>query len=114
MTVSRSASFALLAVLGIVPAADAQQPPRPTETPRGVTLTLAEYNRLIDLSSRTPQPPAPPMPAVLAAADLTVRVDNDTARGAFSVRGETFRNGVDRVHLLSGSTLIAATTPGRP
>ena len=114
MTASRTLSFALLAVLALVTAAGAQQPPRPTETPRGVTLTLAEYNRLIDLSSRTPQPPAPPLPAVLAAADLKVRVDNDTARGAFSVRGETFRNGVDRVRLLSGSTLIAATTPGRP
>ncbi len=33
----------------------AQQPPRPNETPRAVTLSLAEYNRLIDLASRPPQ-----------------------------------------------------------
>ncbi|HTE07107.1 MAG TPA: hypothetical protein VK824_13015, partial [Planctomycetota bacterium] len=94
-------------------AAGAQQPPRPVETPRGVTLTLAEYNRLIDLSTRAPQPPARALPAVLTAADLRLRVDGDSVRGAFSVSGETFRNGVDRVKLMSGSTLIAATTPGR-
>jgi hypothetical protein len=116
MTASKSASFVALVpivVLSLVPIAQAQQPPRPTETPRGVTLTLAEYNRLIDLASRAPQPPAPPLPAVLAAADLKVRVDGDAARGAFSLRGETFRNGVDRVRLLSGATLIGATSPGR-
>ena len=116
MTASTSVSFVLrvlIVVLALVPAARAQQPPRPTETPRGVTLTLAEYNRLIDLAARAPQPPAPPLPAVLAAADLKVRVDGDTARGAFSLRGETFRNGVDRVRLLSGATLIGATSPGR-
>ena len=114
MTASKSVLFALLALMALAPVARAQQPPRPADPPRGVTLTLAEYNRLIDLSSRAPQPPAPPLAAVLAAADLTVRVDGDAARGAFSVRGESFRNGVDRVRLLSGSTLIGATAPGRP
>ena len=116
MTASKSAFFPLyllIVAMALVPAARAQQPPRPTETPRGVTLTLAEYNRLIDLASRAPQPPAPPLPALLAAAELKVRVDGDTARGAFSLRGETFRNGVDRVRLLSGATLIGATSPGR-
>ena len=39
-------------------AASAQQPPRPNETPRAVTLTLAEYNRLIDLAGRPTQAPA--------------------------------------------------------
>src|SRR6185503_15982560 len=114
MTASKSTTLAVLAAVTLTSGASAQQPPRPTETPRGVTLTLAEYNRLIDLSSRAPQPPSPPLAAVLAAADLKVRVDGDTARGAFSVRGESFRNGVDRVRLLSGSTLIGATAPGRP
>ena len=75
-------------------------------------MTLAEYNRLIDLAARAPQPPAPPLPAVLAAADLRVRVDGDTVRGGFNLRGETFRNGADRVRVLSGSTLIGATSPG--
>jgi hypothetical protein len=120
MTVSKHVAAGLqtglgwvLAVAALATSVHAQQPQRPAETPRGVTLTLAEYNRLIDLSSRAPQPPAPPLPAVLASATLNLRVDGDAARGTFNVTGESFRNGVDRVRLLSGSTLISATTPGR-
>ena len=49
----------------------AQQPPRPNESPRTVTLALTEYNRLIDLAARPPQGPlVAPVPAVLASADL--------------------------------------------
>src|SRR5688572_20475075 len=95
--------------------AHAQQPPRPNETPRSVTLSLAEYNRLIDLASRPPQAPAAaPVAAVLASADLRVRVDRDTARGVFTVTGDALRSGVSRVGLLSGATLIDATASGRP
>ena len=96
-------------------AASAQQPPRPNETPRAVTLSLAEYNRLIDLASRPPQAPtAAPVAAVLASADLRVRVDRDTARGVFTVNGDALRSGVSRVNLLSGATLIDASAGGRP
>ena len=51
------------------------QPPRPAETPRTVTLSVTEYNRLIDLAARPPQPQtAAPVAAVLSSADLRVRV----------------------------------------
>jgi hypothetical protein len=93
----------------------AQQPPRPNETSRAVTLTLAEYNRLIDLASRPPQTPtAAPVAAVLASSDLRVRVDRDTARGVFTVTGDALRSGVSRVNLISGATLIDASAAGRP
>jgi hypothetical protein len=96
-------------------AASAQQPPRPNDTPRAVTLTLAEYNRLIDLAARPPQPPTvAPVAAVVASADLRVRVERDTARGVFTVTGDALRNGVSRVNLISGATLIDATAGGRP
>ena len=102
-------------VLMAAHAASAQQPPRPTETPRAVTLTLAEYNRLIDLASRPPQPStAAPVAAVLASSDLRVRVDRDTARGVFTMTGDALRNGVSRVSLISGATLIDASAAGRP
>lgn len=106
-----------LAVVLIMTAqtAFAQQPPRPTETPRAVTLTLAEYNRLIDLAARPPQTQATaPVAAVLASSDLRVRVDRDTARGVFTVTGDALRSGVSRVNLLSGATLIDASASGRP
>ena len=95
--------------------AAAQQPPRPNETPRAVTLTLAEYNRLIDLAGRPTQAPTTaPVAAVLASSELRVRVDRDTARGVFTVNGDALRSGVSRVNLLSGATLIDASAAGRP
>jgi len=108
-----SAAFVVL-VLALASPAMAQPSPRPAESTRGVTLTLAEYNRLLDLAARAPQPAAAPPPAVLGAADVRVRVDGDTARGAFAVSGETFRSGVERVLLLSRATLTAATAPAQP
>jgi len=96
-------------------AASAQQPPRPNETPRAVTLTLAEYNRLIDLAARPPQAQTTaPVAAVLASSDLRVRVERDTARGVFTVTGDALRSGVSRVNLISGATLIDASAGGQP
>jgi hypothetical protein len=96
-------------------AAAAQQPPRPAELPRTVTLSVTEYNRLIDLAARPPQASTPaPVAAVLSSADLRVRVDGETARGVFSVAGDVLRPGVAKVGLLSGATLIDATIAGRP
>ncbi|MET0214915.1 MAG: hypothetical protein ABW292_18025, partial [Vicinamibacterales bacterium] len=92
----------------------AQQLPRP-ELPRTVTLALAEYNRLVDLASRPPQGPSiAPLAAVVASAELRVRVERDTARGAFTLTGETLRAGLSKVNLLSGATLVEASAAGRP
>lgn len=93
----------------------AQQPPRPAETPRTVTLSVTEYNRLIDLAARPPQVTTQaPVAAVLSSADLRVRVDRETARGTFRVVGDVLRPGVAKVSLLSGATLVDATIGGRP
>src|SRR5262249_55272726 len=87
----------------------AQQPPRPNDPPRAVTLTLAEYTRLLDLATRPPQGAlVAPVAAVVGSADLRVRVDRDIARGEFAITGDVLRAGVSRVSLLSGATLIDA------
>ena len=113
MTRSRTLTLALL--LTCSHSAFAQQPPRPNETPRAVTLSLTEYNRLIDLASRPPQGAlVAPVAAVLASANLRVRVERDTARGVFAIAGDALRPGVSRVSLLSGATLIDANAGGRP
>jgi hypothetical protein len=92
----------------------AQQPPAAAAA-RSVTLSLAEYNRLIDLAGRpVPDARVPPVPAVLASADVRVRVDGEAARGVFQLAGEVLRAGVNPVHLISSATLVAATTAGRP
>ncbi len=104
-----------VALVAIAHAAAAQLPLRPVESPRTVTLSVTEYNRLIDLAGRPPQAStAAPVAAVLSSADLRVRVDRDTARGAFSVIGDVLRPGVARVNLLAGATLVDATAGGRP
>jgi hypothetical protein len=80
-----------------------------------VTLSLTEYNRLIDLASRASQGAlVAPVAAVLASAHLRVRVERDTARGVFAVVGDALRPGMSRVSLLSGATLIDANAGGRP
>src|SRR5262245_31482515 len=105
-----AALFALIADTSV-----AQVPPRPTEPSRAVTLSLTEYNRLLDLANRPTQPPAvPPVASVLSSADLRVRVERDTARGVFALTGEVLRAGVSRVDLMAGATLTEANAAGRP
>jgi Carboxypeptidase regulatory-like domain len=80
-----------------------------------VTLTLAEYDRLVDLSARPVRPPeVPPVGAVLSRADLRVRVDGVAARGTFTIDGEVLRAGPTRVDLVSGGTVLDARAAGRP
>ena len=107
-------SLAAICAIG-TSSVSAQQPPRPNESPRTVTLALTEYNRLIDLANRPSQGPAPPpVAAVLESADLRVRVERDTVRGVFNVAGDVLRAGYSRVNVLSGTTLVDATAAGRP
>ena len=110
MTTTLTAVFAAVAHAGA-----AQQAPRPAESPRTVTLSVTEYNRLIDLAARPPQASTvAPVAAVLSSADLRVRVDRESARGEFNVIGDVLRPGVARVNLLTGATLVDATAGGRP
>jgi hypothetical protein len=114
MTKLTTATLTALFIVNALAAA-AQQPPRPAELPRTVTLSVTEYNRLLDLAARPPQVSTPaPVAAVLSSADLRVRVGGETARGVFSVAGDVLRPGVAKVGLLSGATLIDATIAGRP
>jgi hypothetical protein len=95
--------------------AAAQTAPSPDHHPRSVTLSLAEYNRLLELAATAPAAAvAPPVAAVVSAADLRVTVERETARGVFSVAGQTLQSGVSRVPLLSGATVSDANSGGRP
>jgi hypothetical protein len=93
--------------------AQAPAPSRPAEPNGSVTLSLIEYNRLIDLASQ-PRDAATPAPvdAVVSMADMHVRVNHETARGLFNVTGEVLRAGVTPVVLLAGATLVDATAGG--
>lgn len=90
-------------VLALCESAAAQQPPRPADSSRSVTLSLPEYNRLIDLAGRpTSGTPAVPVAAVVASADLRVRVEKENVRGTFTLAGDVLRSGLTRVPLVSG------------
>jgi len=93
----------------------AQTPVRPLEQPRSVTMTLAEYNRLLDLAARAPvAAAAAPVAAVVSSADLKVLVDRESARGVFTLAGQVLQSGISRVPLISGTTLVDANAGGRP
>ena len=110
----RSFFFTLVLLTAAVSVA-AQQPPRPDDPPRSVTMSLAEYNRLLDLAARAPVPPAAaPLAAVVSSAEVRVTVDRETARGVFGLAGQVLQPGVSRVALLTGATVIDATAGGRP
>ena len=109
-----------IVVLALSNAAGAQPPLRTTEVSRtdaarSVTLSLTEYNRLMDLASRPPQGPSlAPVGAVLSSADLRVRIDRETAHGVFNLAGDVLRPGINRVPLVAGATLIEGSASGRP
>jgi hypothetical protein len=119
MTSLRIACLTIV-VLALSNAAGAQPPVRTTEVARtdaarSVTLSLAEYNRLMDLASRPPQGPSlAPVGAVLSSADLRVRIDRETAQGVFNLAGDVLRPGINRVPLVAGATLIEGSASGRP
>jgi len=119
MTSLDIARFAVVCC-AFAPAAAAQGPVRTTDVARSdasrsVTLSLAEYNRLMDLANRPPTAGAvAPFGAVLTSADVRVRVERDTVSGVFNVAGDVLRPGVNRVALVTGATLLDGTAGGRP
>jgi len=109
----RRLAWAVL-VPALVTTASAQQP-APPNSARSVTLSLAEYNRLIDLvSSRTASGAVDVPDVVLNTLDWRVRADGNVAHGTLTVVGESFADGVHRVPLMPAATLTAASRQGQP
>ena len=106
---------ALALVVLAAGAVDAQERRLPQGPSGTVTLPVADYDRLIDRASR-PQPriDTPPVPAVIARADVRARVTGDTATGTLRVDGEVLQRGHTKVLLVSGVTLVEGRSDGRP
>lgn len=95
--------------------ARAEQVARPADQPRSVTMSLAEYNRLLDLAARAPLPPTTaPVAAIVSSVDLRITVDRESVRGVFNLSGQVLNNGVTRVPIVNGAGLFDATSGGRP
>jgi Carboxypeptidase regulatory-like domain len=79
-----------------------------------VTLTLDEYNKLVELAAKPPKKSdIAPLPYSIKHADVKLQVENDCVHGIVQVEGEVFRKGVSKVPLTSGMTILDAHQNGK-
>lgn len=117
MTRTTFASWMVVGLLaGGVSAAQAADPPAlPLANPGTVTISLAEYNRLVDRAAAPVAPPAAiPVGAFVAQADVTLRAEGDLLRGTITLQGEVLRDGPTGVPLVGGGTMLSARAGGQP
>ena len=90
--------------------------PLPTAAASGtVTLSLSEYNRLVELSMRkSTSPEAAPLPFVLTRAAFNLRVDNQTLMGTVNIDGTSLLKGPVKAPLVTGLTVLQADQAGNP
>ncbi len=84
-----------------------------------VTLSLAEYDRLIDLASRKPKTAdAAPLPFVLTRASFKLKLVNQTLVGTVEIDGSVLQEGNVKAPLTTGLTILEArrsgNQPGNP
>ncbi len=106
----------LLAILMMfsVYAMGAETASLPLPTTGNVTLTLAEYNRLVELASKSSkQREAPPLPYAIKRVDMKLHVTNETVLGTLQLDGEVFSKGAAKVPLTTGLTILNARQEGK-
>src|ERR1051326_7163022 len=78
----------------------------PQSSPGTVTLTLAEYKRLLDLIAHKPKlPEAATLPFILSRATFKLRLDGESVVGALDIEGDVLQKGPTKVPLTSGLTI---------
>ena len=84
-------------------------------SPSTVTLSLAEYNRLIELSTRKAKTPDEvPLPYVLSHAVFKLRVDNQTLVGTVDIDGSLLQKGAVKTPLTTALTILEAKQANNP
>jgi hypothetical protein len=92
----------------------AEEASLPLPNSGNVTLTLDEYNRLVELAAKpAKKPDAAPLPYSIKHADVKLHVENDGVLGTVQIDGETFHKGVSKVPLTSGMTVLDAHQNGK-
>src|SRR5919106_6323683 len=82
-------------------------------SPGTVTLTLSEYNRLIDLATRKAKTPdKAPLPVVLSHAVFKLRVEKQTLVGTVDIDGSLLESGPVKTPLTTGLTILEAKQSG--
>ena len=91
-----------------------EKPTLPLPDSGNVTLTLDEYNKLVELATKPPKKSdLAPLPYSVKHADLRLHVDNDAVCGSVRLEGEVFRKGLSKVPLTSGMTVLDAHQNGK-
>ena len=106
----------LLAILMMfsVYAMGAETASLPLPTTGNVTLTLAEYNRLVELASKSSkQRETPPLAYAIKRVDMKLHVTNETVLGTLQLDGEVFSKGAAKVPLTTGLTILNARQEGK-
>ena len=84
-------------------------------SPSTVTLSLAEYNRLIELSTRKAKTPDEvPLPYVLSHAVFKLRVENQTLVGSVDIDGSLLQKGPVKTPLTTALTILEAKQLNNP
>ncbi|HEY1676076.1 MAG TPA: carboxypeptidase-like regulatory domain-containing protein [Candidatus Sulfotelmatobacter sp.] len=79
-----------------------------------VTLTLEEYNKLVELAAKPPKKnDAAPLPYSIKHAEVKLEVKNDGVRGTVELQGEVFHKGISKVPLTTGMTVLDAHQNGK-
>ncbi len=104
--------FALLLCVSVAFGEETSGLPLPAS--RNVTLTLAEYDRLVDLARKQAKlREMPPLPYALKRAELKLQVGNASVMGSVLLEGEVFSRNATKVPLTSGMTILNAHQDGR-
>lgn len=90
--------------------------PLPAQGSAGtVTLSLSEYNRLVELSSRKPAPAdVAPLPFVLSHAVFKLKLVNQTLIGTVEIDGATLTKGSIKAPLTTGLMILEARQATNP
>lgn len=107
----------LIFVLSIVAVGQRNTPagaPLPAPGPAGtVTITLREYDRLVELASRKGKTPdGVPLPFVLSHAVFKLRVEGQTLVGTVDIDGSLLEKGAVKTPLTNGLTILEAKQAG--
>ena len=82
-------------------------------SPGTVTLSLSEYNRLIELATRKAKTPdKAPLPFVISHAVFKLRVEKQTLVGTVDVDGALLESGAVKTPLTTGLTILEAKQSG--
>ena len=88
--------------------------PLPLPDPGNVTLTLDEYNKLVERAAKQPRTPeTAPLPYSIKHADVKLRVESNGVMGSVELEGEVFHKGISKVPLTSGMTILDAHQNGK-